>query len=282
VEFEGDLNDTEGKAEAVLREQSFLLPWNDLDAIDYVLSKYHNDVSAVIMEPICINGGGIMPKPGYLEGVRDLCDRYGVVLIFDEMITGFRVGLGGAQQMLGVVPDLTTLGKAMAGGAVPVSAIAGKRSIMQLYEQRKVTHGGTFNGYAIGMAAVKVTLEILAVDNARSYISMNEQMERIRSIFLSEATASGICLEMKGTSACAVFDVPEQGEDANDKARMIAQYTKKLLSEAMVENGILVSNLNRFYGNISVNDADVSLFGERTREVFRSVRDFLQKIGGRA
>ena len=81
------------------------------------------------MEPICINGGGIFPNPGYLEKVRELCNFYHIVLIFDEVITGFRVALGGAQSLLRVTPDITVFAKAMAGGALPVSAIVGKKEV---------------------------------------------------------------------------------------------------------------------------------------------------------
>lgn len=280
VEFQGDFNDTEGKAEHILQEQSFLLPWNDLNALDYVITNHHNEIAAIIMEPICINGGGVMPNPGYLEGVRQLCDKYGVVLIFDEMITGFRVGLGGAQQLFGVTPDITTLGKAMAGGALPVSAIVGKREIMKLYEDRKVTHGGTFNGYPLGMTAVKSTLEILSEDNGKCYESMNNHMERIHNIFLNVAQENGISFEMKGANACGVYHLVQEEENISPKERMIAQYINKFVSEAMVENGILISNLNRFYGNISVNDEDVNLFEQRIKEVFQAVSGFITKARG--
>ena len=83
----------------------------------------------MITEPVCVNGGSVLPAPGYLKRVRRVCDEYNVVLIFDEIITGFRMGLGGAQQEYGVTPDLTTLGKAIAGGGVPVSALVGKKRL---------------------------------------------------------------------------------------------------------------------------------------------------------
>lgn len=277
VEYAGDFTDTEGKAKNILQDQSFLIPWNDLDVLDEVLTTHHQQVAAVLMEPICINGGGIMPAEGYLQGVRHLCDKYGVVLIFDEVITGFRVGIGGAQKLLGVTPDITTLGKAMAGGALPVSAIVGKKHIMKLYEDRKVVHGGTFNGYPLGSAVVKATIEILSEGNAKCYDDMSRQMKKIHSVFLNEAREYGLSFEMKGLPPCGVFN-PAQTEGATPKEKMIAQYINKFTSEAMVENGILISNLNRFYGNITVNDDDIELFSERIKQVFQSVAAFLDKM----
>jgi len=275
-EFAGDFDDTDGKARGAAQE-SFLLPWNDARVLDSVLTTYAAEVAAVLMEPICINGGGVHPNPGYLQEVRQLCDKHGVVLIFDEVITGFRVGLGGAQRMFGVTPDLTTLGKAMAGGALPVSAIAGKRDIMKLYEARKVVHGGTFNGFPLGMAAVKATLEILAEDGGRCYELMAARMREIHSSFLAAAARHGMEFEMKGVDSAGVYHAAAAADDAPNR-RMIAQYAVKLTSEAMAENGILVSNLNRFYGSVAVSAGDVALFKERIERVFEVLGPFVEKM----
>jgi len=275
----GDLYSTEGKAAGVLKDQSFLIPWNDADLLESLLERSHEEIAALLMEPICINGGGLMPAAGYLERVRALCDRYGVVLIFDEVITGFRVGLGGAQRLLGVLPDLTTLGKAMAGGALPVSAIAGRREIMKLYENRKVVHGGTFNGYLLGLAAVKATIDLLARDGGRAYERMGEGMGRIHSALLGEAEKNGLALRMSGVPGAGVFSPAPSSADG-PRAGMIAQYLGKMIGEAMTEHGILVSNANRLYGNISVDESDVELFQARVGDAFRQVGEFVAKMQG--
>ena len=275
-EFEGDINDTEGKARGASAE-CFLLPWNDAGVLEQVLTGFASDVAAVLMEPICINGGGILPAPGYLEEVRRLCDKHSVVLIFDEVITGFRVGLGGAQRMFGVTPDLTTLGKAIAGGALPVSAIAGKRDLMKLYEARRVSHGGTFNGYPLGIAAVNATLQLLEEDGGHCYQSMATRMRAIHAAFLAAAARYGLTFEMKGVDAAGVYHVVTAG-DESPAARMVAQYVAKLTSEAMAEQGILVSNLNRFYGSISVSADDVATFTDRIERVFQFVGPFVEKM----
>jgi glutamate-1-semialdehyde 2,1-aminomutase len=136
-----------------------VLSWNRLDLVTERLSR--GDVAAVIMEPAMCNTGAIFPLPGYLEGVRDACTKAGTVLIFDEVITGFRVGAGGTQQRLGVTPDLTIFGKAVASG-FPVAGLAGKAALMDEFASgRKVMHGGTYNAQSVTMAATVATLEVL-------------------------------------------------------------------------------------------------------------------------
>jgi glutamate-1-semialdehyde 2,1-aminomutase len=135
-----------------------VLAWNDLPALEARLAE--RDVAAVIMEPAMCNAGAIAPAAGYLEGARQACSRAGTVLIFDEVITGFRVAPGGAQQLLGVTPDLATFGKCLANG-FPVAAVAGRADLMDLFTSGAV-HGGTYNAQPVSMAATLVTLRALA------------------------------------------------------------------------------------------------------------------------
>lgn len=167
VESDQDPLGTEGRFPGALKE-SFKIPWNDIGVLEDVLKKYGHEVAMVHMEPILCNGGCCPPRPGYLERVRELCDEHGVVLCFDEVITGFRVSLNCAQGLLGVTPDLATFGKAVAGG-VPMGAVAGKKEIMDLLFERRVIGAGTFNGYPYGMAAAKATLRILEKDDGAFY-----------------------------------------------------------------------------------------------------------------
>lgn len=135
-----------------------VLPWNDADALATVLQRDGDRIAAVIMEPLMINSGVIEPETGYLERVRRMCSRHGVVLIFDEVISGFRVGAGGAARRYGVTPDLALYGKAL-GGGYPVSALAGRADLLNRIGTGEVNHSGTFNAWAPGMAAVIATLE---------------------------------------------------------------------------------------------------------------------------
>ena len=126
----------------------------DVDGRTYI--DYVCGMGPVILEPILCNTGVIPPKPGYLEAIRAWCDGEGAVLIFDEVITGFRVALGGAQALLGITPDLTVFGKAIANG-FPLSAVGGRRDLMEVLAGG-VLHGGTYNGNPPAMAAARATL----------------------------------------------------------------------------------------------------------------------------
>ncbi|KAA9164936.1 aspartate aminotransferase family protein [Amycolatopsis acidicola] len=140
-----------------------LLPWNDLDEVAAALARDGEEIAAVVMEPIMINAGVIEPKPGFLQGVRRLCDDYGIVLIFDEVISGFRLGLDGAAGRYGVTPDLATYGKAIAGG-FPVAALVGGEELMDLFGTGEVNHSGTFNSSVMATAAVVASVSSLIDD----------------------------------------------------------------------------------------------------------------------
>ena len=129
-----------------------MLPWNDAPALEAFLATRGQETAALIMEPILCNTGVILPRPGYLEAVRRLCDRHGVVLIFDEVITGFRVGPGGAQGRLGVLPDLAVYAKAL-GAGFPIAALAGRRSLMEHLADGSALHGGTYNTNLVSTSA---------------------------------------------------------------------------------------------------------------------------------
>lgn len=135
--------------------------YNDLDSVEKLMRKYGDDVAAVIVEPVAGNSGVIPPEEGFLQGLRELTRSYGALLIIDEVITGFRLGLRGAQGYYGVEADITTLGKII-GGGFPVGAVAGPREIMShLTPAGKVFNAGTFNAHPVVMAAGAATIEVL-------------------------------------------------------------------------------------------------------------------------
>lgn len=144
-----------------------VLTWNDLRLLEDRVSR--GDVAAVLMEPVMCNTGAILPVTGYLEGVRSACSRSGTLLIFDEVITGFRLAPGGAQQRLGIVPDLATFGKAIASG-FPVAALAGSSHLMEMFALGKVMHGGTYNANPVSMAATVATLNELQDGKVHAHI----------------------------------------------------------------------------------------------------------------
>ena len=149
---------------ASLAGHTVTLPYNDLDAISQAMDEIGEQVACVILEPVAGNMNCIPPVEGFLPGIRELCDRHGAVLIFDEVMTGFRVALGGAQSLYNITPDLTTLGKVI-GGGMPVGAFGGKREIMEyIAPLGPVYQAGTLSGNPIAMTAGLKTLELIAAD----------------------------------------------------------------------------------------------------------------------
>ncbi len=145
---------------------TIVVPYNDADAVDATFAANAGAVAAVIVEPYAGNMGLVLPKPGFLERVRAACERARAVLIFDEVMTGFRVARGGAQERLGVRPDLTVLGKVI-GGGLPVGAFGGRREIMEyLSPDGPVFHAGTLSGNPLAMAAGIATLKVVREDSA--------------------------------------------------------------------------------------------------------------------
>jgi glutamate-1-semialdehyde 2,1-aminomutase len=147
---------------AALAEHTLTLPFNDLDACQAAFAELGGEIACVIVEPVAGNMNCVPPRAGFLEGLRTLCDTHGILLILDEVMTGFRVALGGAQALYGITPDLTTLGKVI-GGGLPVAALGGRREVMEyLAPVGPVYQAGTLSGNPVAMAAGLATLEIVA------------------------------------------------------------------------------------------------------------------------
>ncbi|MFS0821540.1 aspartate aminotransferase family protein [Bacillus sp. 1P02SD] len=157
-------------------EDTILLPWNNVEALEKTLVEHQDEIAAVITEPIMCNSGCILPLPGYMEKLRELTSKYGIVLIFDEVITGFRLGLGGAQEYTGITPDLVTMGKALAGG-LPLSAVGGKKEIMELISRSEVYHMGTMNGNPLCTASAIASIDYLSDEKNNAYTQMNKLVD---------------------------------------------------------------------------------------------------------
>jgi len=142
-----------------IRDYVIMLPFNDFEAVERAVKDQHGDIAAMMIEPGLGNVAGLEAEPGYFEHLRKLCNEYGIVMIFDEVKTGFRLANGGAREAYGVIPDLSTYAKSL-GNGYPVAAFGGKRDIMDLIGSG-VSHGGTFSSNGVAMAAAKTVLEIL-------------------------------------------------------------------------------------------------------------------------
>ncbi|WP_371666581.1 aspartate aminotransferase family protein [Streptomyces sp. NBC_00289] len=195
------------------------LPWNDVDALTAVFTEHGSDIAAVICEPICANAGLVHPLPGFLERLADLTAEHGALLIFDEVITGFRVSRGGAQELLGVRPDLTIVSKVL-GGGFPVAAFGGSRRLMRPLASNQAFHGGVYSGNHAAMQAVVSMLQKI-----QGHDSAYDDLERscafleksLRSVF-AEA-GYGVRIARAGSvMSVALLNSPQQGLEAYDAA----------------------------------------------------------------
>jgi glutamate-1-semialdehyde 2,1-aminomutase len=165
--------DSPGVTKGVAKD-TITLPYNDLPSVVALVKNYGAEIAAIIIEPVAGNMGCVLPKEGYLQGLREVCDEHGIVLIFDEVMTGFRLSIGGVQSLYGVNPDLTTLGKII-GGGMPVGAYGGKKEIMDYVSpQGPVYQAGTLSGNPVAMAAGLSMLNQLKFNK-----SIYEQLEEI-------------------------------------------------------------------------------------------------------
>jgi glutamate-1-semialdehyde 2,1-aminomutase len=159
-------------------KDTLLAPFNDLEAVKTLVEANKGEVAAIILEPVAGNMGLVLPKEGFLKGLRELADQEGIVLIFDEVMTGFRLAIGGAQQLFGVTPDLTTMGKII-GGGMPVGAYGGKKEIMDFVSPvGPVYQAGTLSGNPIAMAAGFAMLDYLK-QNPSVYQELNQIGDRL-------------------------------------------------------------------------------------------------------
>lgn len=174
-------------------ETTLLAPYNDLEAVERIMATDGRDLAAVIVEPIAGNMGFVPPLPDFLEGLRSLCDRHGGLLVFDEVMTGFRVGWGGYQNICGVKPDLTCLGKVI-GGGMPVAAFGGQRSVMEnLSPLGPAYQAGTLSGNPLGMASGIATLQICRQEGF--YESLAAKTLRLVTQWQSAAADAGVALQ---------------------------------------------------------------------------------------
>lgn len=235
---------------------SEMLPWNDLAALEALLRDRPTEFAAVIMEPIMVNSGSIEPRPGYLEGVRELCTRYGVVLIFDEVITGFRVSRGGAAGLYGITPDLATYGKAMAGGW-PVAALAGRRDIMELFGTGAVNHSGTFNASVMATSAVLATLKELESDDV--YTRVEEYSGQLQDLLARLARDHGVPLHIQGPPAAlhVGFGSPDPVLDYRQMQTLdLAGYAA--FSRLLARNGIWAAARGTWYVSAAHGAAELA------------------------
>jgi glutamate-1-semialdehyde 2,1-aminomutase len=230
-------------------------PYNDLDAVENLVSQNKDKIAAIIIEPVAGNMGCVLPKAGFLEGLRRLCDRHGIVYIFDEVMTGFRLAKGGAQEVFNVVPDLTTLGKII-GGGLPVGAYGGKKEIMdQVSPSGPVYQAGTLSGNPIAMHAGYAMLSHLN-ENQAIYLSLASIAKRIEDGFRRnlELVQKNYTINSIGSMFSLFFtDQPVVDFDSakSSDTQLFGRYFN-----AMLENGVYIapSQFESLFLSVSVDE----------------------------
>ncbi len=239
--------------------------WNDFDRIERLLARHGSEIAAVITEPIMGNCAAIPPRDGYLQHLRNLCSKYGVVLIFDEVKTGFRVGPGGAQQRYGVTPDLATFAKSL-GNGYPVACFAGKREIMDLVGPSKVAQGGTYSGNPVSLAAANATLDILREGSV--YRDLESYGTRLMRGLADEARDAKMDLLVNGVPEMfqVLFTQATEVHEYRDLARCNLDRYAALHVELM-NHGVMIDedNMECFFTCAAHSGADL----EATLAAFR-------------
>jgi glutamate-1-semialdehyde 2,1-aminomutase len=226
---------------AALAEHTLTLEYNNVDQVREVLSEVGDEVACIIVEPVAGNMNCIPPVDGFLQGLREVCDAHGVVLIFDEVMTGFRVALGGAQAYYGVKPDLTTLGKVI-GGGLPVGAFGGKREIMEyIAPLGPVYQAGTLSGNPMSMSAGLAMLNALS-DDVNFYQNLSKKVQMLTDGILAQAKANniGMTANVVGGMFGLFFTDSDSVTNFNETSACDVERFKKFY-HLMLEEGIYMA-----------------------------------------
>ncbi|MDP1697933.1 MAG: glutamate-1-semialdehyde 2,1-aminomutase [Xanthomonadaceae bacterium] len=251
-----------------LADLTITLPYNDADAASALFADCGDEIAAVIVEPIAGNMNCVLPNPGYLEHLRMLCTRHGTVLIFDEVMTGFRVALGGAQARYGITPDLSTFGKII-GGGMPVGAYGGRRDLMaQIAPSGPIYQAGTLSGNPVAMAAGLATLELIQAPGF--YESLEAKTNRLCDGLEAAARDAGVAVSTN--RSCAMYGLFFGAE----KVSTFAQATScdvagfRRFFHAMLKRGVYFAPSAFEAGFISAahSDADIDATIAAAREAF--------------
>jgi glutamate-1-semialdehyde 2,1-aminomutase len=220
-----------------LENSLIVLQWNDGEALERTIRQRGEEIAAVITEPIMCNTGCILPEPGYLELMRQLTHQSGIVLIFDEVITGFRVALGGAQQYYGVTPDLTVMAKGF-GGGFPIAALGGKKQIMQLVADGTVSMAGTYCGNGIAVSAANATLDFLATPGV--YQGLFDKSEKLMRGISARMDSAGLESRVVGLGPLfQVWFTDSPIRNYRDAVRHARKDVFRIWWEEMMSQGVL-------------------------------------------
>ena len=245
---------------------TLLVPFNHLGAVEATFVEHGGEIAAVFVEPIAGNMGTVPPVPGFLEGLADLCARHRALLVFDEVMTGFRVAWGGAQERLGVVPDVTTLGKVI-GGGLPVGAYGGSRELMaRVSPAGPVYQAGTLSGNPLAVAAGRAALAVLAADGGAAYDRLEATSARLQQGLEASAEAHGVPLTVqRAGSMVGIFFRPGPVENLADVDASDRDLFARVF-HALLERGIHLppSPFETLFVSLAHGEAEI----DRTVEAF--------------
>ncbi len=250
------------------------IPFNDFELLEKKIRENWHDLACIIMEPIMGNSPGIMPKPGYLELIRKLCDECGIVLILDEVKTGFRVAKGGAQELFNVQGDLVTYAKAM-GNGFPIAAIGGRKEIMGEIGYQKIPHGGTYTGNAVSTAAAEATLDEIA---SGALDKVNEHGKKLMAGIKEIIERKGVPALVQGPPAMfgIVFTEKSEIHEYRDWAGSNHHIYSEILDK-MMKKGVMpdIDSREPWFSSASHTDEHVGVtlgaFEEALTEVMETI-----------
>ena len=245
-----------------------VLTWNDGDSFRRLMDRRGHEIAAVITEPAVFNTGCILPEPGYLELLRAETSKHGALLIFDEVITGFRFCRGGGQEWFGVMPDLTTLAKGL-GGGFPVAAIGGTREVMGMIAEGRYSHSGTYNANVVQCAAVSATMDVLAEPGL--YERQRALGDRLASGLRGMAAEAGIPARVEGLGTVfQIWFTDHPIRNWRDAERYADEATFTRWWQEMLLRGVLFhpSQYENLFVSLVHSDADVDETLVKAREAF--------------
>ncbi len=253
-------------------EATLVLPFNDSDAVRRAFAEHGDDIAAIIVEPVPHNVGALLPVPGFLETLREECTRHGSVLVFDEVITGIRHGLGGWQGISGITPDLTTMGKAIANG-YPIGAIGGRADLMDMFSSRPgapVFFAGTYNGHPAVVAAALATLRKLRQEPVHEHVfRLGDRVRGELAPIFAKLDVPAVVTGYGSVFVTYFMAGPARGYDdllAND-TRMFIGYRRRMIEQGVFE---LPLNLKRSHLSFAHDDSDVDRLLETTEAAVRA------------
>lgn len=262
---------------ASILEAMMVVPFNDLDAVEETLSAYSHRIAAIILEPMMNAGGLVAPRPGYLAGLRRLADRYGVLLIFDEVVT-YRLSPGGCQLLEDVHPDITALGKII-GGGFPVGAVGGQAEIMELFNPARpegLRHSGTFNGNSVTMVAGLATLRHYGPGEAAR---INRLGERLRQGIAAAFEAQGLKGRVTGRGSLAYMHwTRDEIVTAADSARAASEAgsLSMLLHLGLLNRGIWLPYRGELAVSTPMGEGEIDQAVEAVRDVLGQLRHYVE------